>query len=110
MAAHATKAQQQCFLGGPCQEVISGTRKILRKVLRTIGIFPRRTPFAICIWFSNFRTYMIILKNYAGNKQNSYKIMKMQMFETLDKANPDTGNTYKRLKLGGGQTYDLSSD
>jgi hypothetical protein len=28
----------------------------------------------------------------AGNKQKSYKIMKMQMFATLDKANHDTGN------------------
>jgi hypothetical protein len=26
------------------------------------------------------------------NKQKSYEIMKMQMFATLDKANPDTGN------------------
>jgi hypothetical protein len=34
--------------------------------------------------------------------------MKMQMFETLDKANRDTGN--KRLKLGGGQSYDRSSE
>jgi hypothetical protein len=30
-------------------------------------------------------------------------IMKMQMFATLDKANPDTG-------LGGSQAYDRSSD
>jgi hypothetical protein len=35
--------------------------------------------------------YMIIQHNYAGNKQESYKIMKMRMFATLDKANPDTG-------------------
>jgi hypothetical protein len=31
--------------------------------------------------------------------------MKMQMFATLDKAKPD-----KRLKLGGGQAYNSSSD
>jgi hypothetical protein len=30
--------------------------------------------------------------------------MKMQMFSTLDKGNPDTG---KRLKLGGGQAYEF---
>jgi hypothetical protein len=36
--------------------------------------------------------------------------MKMKMFATLDNANPDTGNTYKRLNLGGGQAYDRSSD
>jgi hypothetical protein len=35
---------------------------------------------------------MIIYQNYAGNKQKSYKITKMQMFTTLDKANCDTGN------------------
>jgi hypothetical protein len=29
---------------------------------------------------------------YAGNKQKSYKIMKMKMFATLDKANLDTRN------------------
>jgi hypothetical protein len=29
--------------------------------------------------------------NNAGNKQKSYKIMKMKMFATLDKANPDKG-------------------
>jgi hypothetical protein len=35
---------------------------------------------------------MIIQQNYAGKKQKSYKITKMQMFAILDKANPDTGN------------------
>jgi hypothetical protein len=35
--------------------------------------------------------------------------MKMQMLATLDKANSDTGNI-KRLKLGGGQAYNRSSD
>jgi hypothetical protein len=47
--------------------------------------------FAICTLLSNFRIYMIIYQNYAGNKQESYKIIKMQMLSTLDKANPDTG-------------------
>jgi hypothetical protein len=35
--------------------------------------------------------------------------MKMQMFATLKKENPLHGK-YKRLKLGGGQAYDCSSD
>jgi hypothetical protein len=30
--------------------------------------------------------------NHAGNKQKSSKIMKMQLFATLDKAKPDTEN------------------
>jgi hypothetical protein len=33
---------------------------------------------------------MIILQNYAGNKQKSYKIMKMQMSAILGKAKPNT--------------------
>jgi hypothetical protein len=35
--------------------------------------------------------------------------MKMEIFETLDKANPDR-KKYKRLKLGGGQAYNRSID
>jgi hypothetical protein len=35
--------------------------------------------------------------------------MKMQMFATLDKANPHTGNI-RGLNRGGGQAYDRSSD
>jgi hypothetical protein len=38
----------------------------------------------------------------------SYKIMRMNIFAALDKAKP--GRKYKRLKLGGGQPYDRSSD
>jgi hypothetical protein len=34
--------------------------------------------------------------------------MKMKMLATLSKANPNTA--YKRLKLGGGEAYDRSSD
>jgi hypothetical protein len=49
------------------------------------------------------------IKDYAGNKQNSYKIMKMQMFATLDKAKPRL-RKYRSLKLGGSQAYNRSSD
>jgi hypothetical protein len=35
---------------------------------------------------------MIILQNYAGNKQKLYKIMKMQLSAILGKAKPDTKN------------------
>jgi hypothetical protein len=34
--------------------------------------------------------------------------MRITMFATQDKTEPD--RTYKRLKLGGGQAYDRSSD
>jgi hypothetical protein len=32
------------------------------------------------------------IKNYAGNRQKSYKIMIMKMFGILDKAKPDIQN------------------
>jgi hypothetical protein len=35
---------------------------------------------------------MIIKQNYASDKQKSYRIIKMQIFATSDKVNPDTGN------------------
>jgi hypothetical protein len=36
---------------------------------------------------------MILLQNYVGSKQNSYKIAKMHIFATEDKAKPYTGST-----------------
>jgi hypothetical protein len=53
-----------------------------------LDIFQGAPWFAICIWLSNFRTYMIMLQNYAGNTHKSYQNVKMKM----DKANPDKGN------------------
>jgi hypothetical protein len=35
---------------------------------------------------------IIYLKNFAGNKQKSYKIMRMNMFAAQDKAKPDMEN------------------
>jgi len=35
---------------------------------------------------------MILLQNYAGDRQKSSKTMIMKMFVILDKANPYTGN------------------
>jgi hypothetical protein len=35
---------------------------------------------------------MIIIQNYAGNKQKSYIFMRMKMFATMEKAKPDTEN------------------
>jgi hypothetical protein len=62
------------------------------KVLRTIGNFPRRTPVRDVHMALKLPYICDYITNYAGNKQKSYKIMKMQMFITLDKANCDTGN------------------
>jgi len=38
------------------------------------------------MWLSKFHTYMTLLQNYADRKQKSYKIMKMQLLATQDKA------------------------
>jgi hypothetical protein len=44
----------------------------------------------------------------AGNKQKPYGINRMNMFAVQDKVKPDIENI--RLKLGGGQAYERSSD
>jgi hypothetical protein len=59
-------------------------QRLQNKVLRSIANFPRRTPIR--------DLHMAFKRNYAGNKQKSYKIMKMQMFATLDNERNDTGN------------------
>jgi hypothetical protein len=59
--------------------------------------------------FPDFHTYMMMKQNYTGNKQKSYKIMKLLMFAEMGgshgladqshlyaawlKMKPDTGNT-----------------
>jgi hypothetical protein len=63
-------------------------KRLQNKVLCTIGNFPRRTP--VRDLHVAFRLPYVY--DYAGNKQKSYKIMKMKMFATLDKENRDTGN------------------
>jgi hypothetical protein len=50
---------------------------------------------------------MIILQNYAGSKQTSYKITS-EIFRNIGKGEAQH-RKYKRLKLGGGQAYDRSS-
>jgi hypothetical protein len=58
---------------------------------------------AIYTWLSTFHMYTIIQQNWAGNKQKSYKIMKMNMFAAQDKAEPDIENirglTHCRLAI-----------
>jgi len=34
----------------------------------------------ICTWRLKFHIYMILLQTFAGNKQQSYSIMKMSIF------------------------------
>jgi hypothetical protein len=76
-------------------------QRLQNKVLQTIKNVAR------CISARDFYTalnhpyaedYIIKL---CSNKQKSYNIMRMIMFEVSDKAKPDRENV-KRLKLGGG--------
>jgi hypothetical protein len=64
-------------------------QRLQNRVLRSTGNFLRLTS----VRESVYRMFMIIKQNYPGNKQKSFKIMKMQMFAILDKAKPDTRNT-----------------
>jgi hypothetical protein len=54
-------------------------QRLQNKVLRTIWQVSKAHQSENCIRLSIFRTFKIILQNYAGNKQKSYKIMKIRM-------------------------------
>jgi hypothetical protein len=80
--------------------------RLQNKVLHTIGKLPKCTPIrelhmALQVLYDYL---MKLCRQQAVVIQN----MKMQMFLTLEKVKPDT--KYKRLKLGGGQAHDRSSD
>jgi hypothetical protein len=68
--------------------------RLQNRVFRTIGNLPRCTPIRDFIRRSKFRMYLVYdyIKNYAGNKQKSSKIMIMKLFATLDKVKPDIEN------------------
>jgi hypothetical protein len=61
------------------------------KVLRTIGNLPRRIPIRD-LHMDLKLPYIYDYVTKLCMQQKSYKIMKMQMFATLDKVSPDTGN------------------
>jgi hypothetical protein len=63
------------------------------KVLRTIGYFIRRTPIRELHMALKIPYVYDYIKNNAGNKQKSYKIMTMKMFAIFHKAEPDIGST-----------------
>jgi hypothetical protein len=48
-------------------------------------VLPKRTSVCGMQWLSICHTFMITWQNHAGNKQKSSKIMKMQLFATVDK-------------------------
>jgi hypothetical protein len=48
-----------------------------------------------------------VSQNYAGSKEKSYEIIRLQMYAILDEAKPNTENI-RGFILGGGQAYDRS--
>jgi hypothetical protein len=84
-------------------------QRLQNKVLRTIGHFPRRTPVReLHVAFEIPYVYDYISK-----------LSRQQAEVTQNHVNPNVRNIgqgeaqhrkYKRLKLGGGQAYDRSSN
>jgi hypothetical protein len=67
-------------------------QRLQNNVLRTIGNFPRRTPFHdLHMAFKLLYVYDYITK-LCRQQAEVIQNHKMQMFATLDKANRDTGN------------------
>jgi hypothetical protein len=62
------------------------------EVLLTIGNFPRCTPVRDLHPVFNLSYVYDYINNCAGNKQMSYKIIRIKMFSALDKAKPDIEN------------------
>jgi hypothetical protein len=63
-------------------------QRLQNKVLRTIGNFSERTSVRDMHKAFHILYVYDYITNHAGNKQKSSKIMKMNMFATLDKAKP----------------------
>jgi hypothetical protein len=63
--------------------------------------FQGEDRFASFVWLSGDITSMILSQNYAGRKQKSYKITKMQILVTWYKEKAD--KKISDLKLGASQ-------
>jgi hypothetical protein len=84
-------------------------QRLQNKVLRTIGNFPRRTPVRdLQIAFKISYVYDYIIKLCMQQAEA------IQNHDSENARNAGQGEArhrkYKRLKLGGGQAYDRSSD
>jgi hypothetical protein len=67
-------------------------QRLQNKLLRTIGIFPRRTPVRDShLAFKLPYVYDYITK-LCRKKQKSYKTVILNIFATLDEAKPETEN------------------
>jgi hypothetical protein len=84
-------------------------QRLQNKVLRTIGNFPRRTPVR--------KLHKVFSIPYICDyitKLSRQQAEVIQNHENINVQNIGQGEArhrkYKRLKLGGGQAYDRSSD
>jgi hypothetical protein len=84
-------------------------RRLQNRVLRTIGNFPRRTP----VRELHKAFYIPYVYDYM-TKLSRQQAEVIQNHENANVRNIGQGEArhrkYKRLKLGGGQAYDRSSD
>jgi hypothetical protein len=67
-------------------------QRLQNKVLRTIANFPRRTSVRDLHMAFELPYICDYVTKLCRQQADVTQIMKMQIFATLDKANPDTGN------------------
>jgi hypothetical protein len=86
-------------------------QRLQNKVLRNVGNFPRRTPVR--------NLHMVFKLPYVNNYTSITKLCRQQAEVVQNHENGNVCNMgqsesrhrkYKRLKLGGGQAYERSSD
>jgi hypothetical protein len=83
-------------------------QRLQNKVLRTTGNFPRCTPSAICTQLLTFHMYDYITK-FCRKQADVIRNHEKEHVRGIEQG--EAGHRkYKRLKLGGGQAYDRSSD
>jgi hypothetical protein len=98
----------------PAREFAADTRlsklqRLLNKVLRTSGKFPRCTPgreLHISFQVPFIYDYVTKLRRQQAEVIQNHENANVR---DIGKCKPRHGK-YKRLKLGGGQVYDRSSD
>jgi hypothetical protein len=73
--------------------------RLQNKFLRITGNFPRCTPARDLHRAFNHLYIFDYIKNCAGNKQKSYKTMRMNMFAAQGKAKLDLENIRRSLNM-----------